>query len=178
MAKYSEPKVPFVQARHVGPHHKPTAIALSLSCTTSDKGSALGIANYHHRPSAPLKSWHYILDEETTYRCVPTSVAAYGNPYGAIAVHICAEPHEYVPLWEDGSASRVMYRAADLVADLCLAHKIEVQYLDSAGEARWRKRRTRRRGGLIVQAVGTWPYQGFLNDVRSQVALKKGMTHA
>jgi hypothetical protein len=169
MAKYQASKAPFVQARHVGPHQKPTAIVLSLSCTTSDKGSALGIATYHHKPSAPLKSWHYILDEAETYRCIPVSVAAYGNPYGAISVHICAQPHEYVPLWEDGSASKVMYRAADLVAELCLAYKIPARYLN---EERWRKRRSRRRGGILVNVLGSWPSQSFLDDVQAQMTLK------
>lgn len=172
MAKYAEPVVPFVQARHVGVKQKPTAIVLSLSCTTSDKGSALGIANYHHRADAPLKSYHYILDEADTYRCIPGDVAAYGNPYKAINVLICAQPHEYVPLWEDATASKVMQRAADLVADLMLVYKIPKRNLVGEAQKKWFEHRWRRRGGLIVQTIGTWPFESFIEDVKGLTTIK------
>ena len=168
MRKYPEPVAPFVEARNIGPSQRPTAIVLKLSMTTSDEGAALGIANYHHSPVAPPESHHYIVDEAKVYRCVPSDRQAYSSPTGALSVLICAQPHERVPLWEDATASLVMTRAAFLVGDLVLAHKIRLKYLDGDEEAKWRKHKWRRRGGLIVKAAGTWPYQAFLDDVTSR----------
>lgn len=173
MSKYKAPHVPFVEARHVGASQKPTAIVLKMSSTTSEKGAALGIAQYHHSLYAPLISYHYIIDEATTYRCVPSRVAAYGNPYRAINVLMCAQPQDYVPLWQDATASRVMHRTADLVADLMLAHKIRVRSLREDEAHRWWEHKWRRRGGLIVHPTGAWPYESFFLDVECQLVIKK-----
>lgn len=172
MSRYNEPSVPFVQARHVGTSQKPTAIVLKMSSTTSERGAALGIARYHHSLNAPLCSYHYIIDEASIYRCVPAHVAAYGNAYRAINVLMCAQPHDYVPLWEDASASRVMYRTADLIADLMLAHHIRVRNLQDDDFYRWQSHRWRRRGGLIVRPTGAWPHEAFFSDVKSRLAAK------
>lgn len=172
MARYATPTIPFVEARNVGPKQKPTSIVLSLSATTSEKGAALGIANYHHKMNAPTQSYHYILDSTDTFQCVPDEVMAYCSPYRSLNVLICAQPHEEVALWEDGSATRVMYRAADLIADLILGHKIRPRYLDEDAEHRWIRHKWRRNGGLIVRAIGTWPYESFLDDVKSRILIK------
>lgn len=173
MSRYQEPNVPFVQARNVGTSQKPTAIVLKMSSTTSEKGAALGIARYHHSLNAPLCSYHYIIDEQNTYRCVPSNVAAYGNAYRAINVLMCAQPHDYVPLWEHASASRVMYRTADLIADLMLAHKIRERNLREEEAHHWWEHRWRRRGGLIVRPTGVWPHESFFLDVQSQLVIKR-----
>lgn len=173
MARYPVPDVPFVQARNVGGPHKPTAIVLSLSETTSSEGAALGIAQNLHKSSAPLNSYHYLVDEAKVYRGVPDGVAAYSTPHRALDVLICAEIHSNEwPLWEDSTATRVMHRAADLVADLCLAHKIRARYLDESSESKWLSHRWRRRGGLIVRVRGEWPYEAFLSDVKAQMIIK------
>lgn len=172
MARHAVPNYPYVQARYVGGSQRPTAIVLSLSDTTSDKGAALAIANYHHSVVAPPKSYHYIVDENKTYRCIPVDVAAYGNPHRAINVHICAQPHESVPMWEDGSATKVMYRTADLIADLMLAYRIPARNLTGAAEDRWVKHKWRTRGGLIVRVPGVWPYKSFLDDVKARMTIK------
>lgn len=172
MAKHAVPNYPYVQARNVGGKHRPTAIVLSLSDTTSDKGAALAIASYHNSAVAPHKSYHYVVDDDHIYRCVPLDVAAYGNPYKAIAVHICAQPHETLPLWENGSAKKVLYRTADLVADLMLTYRIPARNLTGAAEDKWFKHRWRRNGGLIVRAAGVWPHTSFLDDVKAQMVIK------
>ena len=170
--KHPVPNVPFVQARNVGGPQRPTAIVLSLSQTTSDEGAALGIASNLHKPNAPLNSYHYIVDEAKTYRCIPGDTAAYSSPRHALDVLICAQPHEKVAMWEDATATLVMHRTADLVADLILAHKIRARYLFHDDEQKWLKHKWRRRGGLIVRAIGTWPYQAFLDDVKAQMTVK------
>jgi hypothetical protein len=159
MSKYVAPSIPFVEARHVGRKQKPTAIVLSLSSTTSEKGAALGIASYHHSASSPLVSHHYIIDEAETYRCISDNVAAYHSPHGAISILLCAEPDEFEPHWP------VLTRAAELVAVLIYGYGIPNRYLDEEMEESWKKHKWRRRGGLIVRAAGTWPYSAFLDDV-------------
>ena len=156
----------------MGGHQKPTAIVLSLSSTTSDEGAALGIASNLHKSNAPLNSYHYIVDEAKTYRCIPQDVAAYSSYRNALDILICAQPHEEVAMWEDATATKVMHRTADLVADLMLAYKIRARYLDTEAEQKWVKHKWRRRGGLIVHAIGTWPYQAFLDDVKAQMLVK------
>lgn len=168
MAKYPSPNVPFVEARNVGTLQKPTAIVLSISFTTSEKGAALGIATYHHSSSAPAVSHHYIVDEADTYRCVPDDIAASQNPYKSLSVLLCTQPQSYTPYWDD-SVFKVLDRAADLVADLCLIYKIPVRYLDVELEKKWTHHKWRRRGGIIVRAVGTWPYDSFLAIVQANV---------
>ena len=163
--------IPLVEAHYVGGKQRPTAIVLSLSETTSDKGAALGIASYHHKANSPKRSHHFIIDEATTYRCVSASKTAVGLPRGALSVHVCAELHEYVPLWEEGTASLVMYRAATLVAELCKTYKIRPVYLDADQYKRWTRHPWRHRGGIYVDVRGTWPSQGFLDDVNAKLAL-------
>lgn len=172
MPRHALPPIPLVEARNIGPKQKPTAIHLTISQTTSDKGAALGVASYLHSFNAPARSHHFVVDEAITYRCVPTSHAAASFPYRSLSVHICAQPHEEWPMWEDATATRVMHRAADLVADLCLTHKIKPRYLDEGGLARWTKHRWRMNGGIMVRVLGTWPYEAFLGDVKSQMVIK------
>lgn len=173
MAKFALPNVPFVEARHVGGPQKPTAIVLSLSSTTSDEGAALGIAMNLHKATAPFNSYHYIVDEAQTYRCVPDDVAAYSSPHRAIDILICAQPRtEEWPLWKDTPETRVFHRTVNLVAELILAHKIKDRYLDAESETKWAQHKWRRHGGLIVRVIGTWPYEEFLSDVRAQLVVK------
>lgn len=173
MVKHVLPAIPFVEANRVGGSQKPTAIVLKISSTTSVKGAALGVAQYHHQPRGPMVSFHYIVDNETTYQCVPIQTASYANPHHAISVLICAEPHEDEAMWEDATAKPVLHRAAMLVADLMLTYKIRPRYLRDEVEDKWVKYKWRRRGGLLVRVPGAWPYESFLADVRSQMVLKE-----
>lgn len=168
MTKFQSPNVPFVEACFVGSKHRPTAIVLDLSMTTSDKGAALGVASNLHRPNGPSKSFHYLVDEAETYRGVWDNYATYGSPHRAISVLVCSQPVEQPSLWEENR--EVMNRAAYLVADLCLAHKIKPRYLHYENLERWLKRRSRRNGGIFVRAPGVWPsfffdkVTGHIND--------------
>jgi hypothetical protein len=161
MAKHVELNWPLIQAKHVGPEQRPTAIMLSISSTTSENGAALAIAKYHHSASAPLVSYHYIVDASKTYRCMSDFVSSYAHPHGALSVMLCAQPHEYSP-YAEVSNSRVMNRAASLIADLLKLHKIPVRYLDDDLEKKWVKHKWRRRGGIIAPVIGMWPYESFL----------------
>ena len=172
MTKSNPVKVPYVEARFVGAKHRPTAIVLDLSMTTSAKGAALGVAMNRHSRTSPLDSYHYMVDSVETYRGVWDDRAAYGCPAGAINVLVCAQPKVRAGQWETAASKPVIFRTADLVARLCSEHKIRPRYIDDSDLDRWSRRRWRRRGGIIVRAPGAWPRDPFLKEVLSQ--LKEG----
>ena len=174
MSRYPTPNVPFVEAALVGSKQRPTAIVIELSMTTSDEGAALGFATNLHRPNGVTRSFHYMLDEAKTYRGVWDNLAAYNIPHRAIGVLMCAQPVENVELWEESSHFPVLERTAKLVAQLCLAYKIKPRYLMSADEARWKKRKNRRRGGIIVRVPGEWASSAFLILVKAHMLEKEG----
>lgn len=169
MSKFSPPIAPFVEARHSGGKHRPTVVVLRSSWTTSEKGAALGIALRLHQPSAPKESYHYTIDEATTFRCIPEKqISYYGaqNPAKAISINMCAQPVEDVAFWDDSEHFKVLDRTVDLVAQLLLAYKIPARYTDAP---HWR----RSRGGIIVQVAGAWPSDQFLSNVKTQAAFFK-----
>jgi N-acetylmuramoyl-L-alanine amidase CwlA len=173
MAKRAVPNVPFVQAHHIGSKQKPTAILLQISHTTSDQGAALAIAQRLHKTNAPPNSYHYIVDEARAYRGVPDDRAAYLATHRTINVLMCSQPHEAEPLWEDATAVPVLHRTAELVVELCLAHNIKPRYLDDEAYDHWYRHKWRRRGGIIVDVMGTWPYQSFIDDVNACIFVRK-----
>lgn len=174
MAKFPTPRVPLVEARMVGGNQTPTAIVVDISSTTSDKGAAFGIAKRLHRSDSPPVSHHYIVDEAVAYRCLPDHKAAYSAPYRSVKVLVCAEPREDLGLWSDASSEAVLSNAADLVAEIALAHKIRPRYLDQEAVVDWRKRRwSKRRGGIIIDVLGSWPHDSFLRDIQDRMVQKK-----
>lgn len=144
---------PYVEARLKNTKKRPTTIELHISQTTSDKGAALAIALHQHRN--PIPQYDFTVDNESVIEC--TQVLG-----RTIKVLICAEPHEREPLWEDAVAKPVLYKCAYLLAELSDIYRIPAKYVDR--ESRWRHR-----GGILVNVVGTWPYESFLHNVRSNI---------
>ena len=159
MARRALPDVPFVQAHLQGEKQNPSAILIRLSGTASDKGAALGIANYMHSTNAPNKSHHYILDEASTYCGLPDDVAAYSAPYRSISVLVCAEPKEHVGRWDEHP--ELLNRTANLVAQLCSHHRIRRRQMDYVAKEHWLNWRWRINGGIIINVEGEWPYELF-----------------
>lgn len=166
------PSVPYVEAQHKGSKQRPTAIVLSLSCTTSDKGAALGLANRFHKLNSPADSYHYFVDEASIFRGLFDNVAAYSSPFRSIDVHLAAQPTQNPLMWLEGDRANVLELAAELVADLMWAYKIKLRYLEGEGQSRWLKRKWRRRGGLILEIPGGWPKDEFLIKVNAYLAGK------
>lgn len=173
MLKFQAPNVPFVEAYNKGSKHKPTAIVLTLSSTTSDKGAALGIANRLHLSNAPANSYHYMVDEAETYRGVWDRVAAYNAPYRSIDILVCAEPTMNVKEWALKPRSDVLLRTAKLVANLSLSYRIRPRILDEEAEKRWLSHKSSRRGGIILNFVGEFPHDPFLTDVDQNMEVMK-----
>lgn len=173
MSKHPLPNVPYVEARHHGEKQRPTAIAIDLSMTTSEKGSALGIAKNLHSRTAPANSYHYIVDEFNIYQGVWTDLAAHKAPYRSVNILLCAQPTEKMNVWFTPSRNVLKRRCAGLVADLCLSYKIKPRYIFNEDLEKWTKHRWRRNGGIIVRVPGEWPTAAFLVDVKSQMLLKQ-----
>lgn len=165
MSKHPSPKVPFVEAFHVGSKQRPTAIVLDLSETTSDKGAALAVASQLHTRNAPPTSYHYLVDEAETYQGVWDRYAAYNSPYRTLNVLICGQPQEKAGIWELYPNRKVLNESAVLVAKLTLAYRIPVRYLQNESLMDWEKHKFRRRGGIILRVRGEWPYETFLKQV-------------
>lgn len=174
MTRYPLPNVPYIQARHQGSSQKPTAIYLSLSDTTSDTGAAYAFAQHRHSKSSPLESFHYMVDETKTYRGVHDHTAAYSTPYKAIHVLLCAQPHEHAFEWGSRSGElSVLKRAADLLAQLSLAHRIRPRILTEDEYLAWLDHKWRRRGGIYLHVPGEFPTDRFLLDFHGRVAVKR-----
>lgn len=168
MSKFQAPKVPYVEAYHVGTKQRPTAIVLDLSETTSDKGAALAIASQLHTRNAPPTSYHYLVDETETYQGVWNGLAAFGSPYRTLNILLCGQPQEDVSVLEAPPMSHVLQRTALLVAQLSLTYRIPTRYLSNETLMSWEKHRFRRRGGIIVRVRGEWPFESFLEDVQAR----------
>lgn len=170
------PNVPFVEARYKGGKQKPKVILVRSSSTTSEEGAALAIATRWNQISSPEFSCHYILDEARTYRCVPDRNVAFhdANSKGVVSINVCYEPFEDMTYWVREPYSDVMDSTANLVAKLCLTHRIRPRLLNAELESRWRKWRTRRRGGILIRVDGAWPDKSFVDMVQSHMTrLKK-----
>lgn len=172
MAKFDPPNVPLIQAHMVGSKQRPSAICIDLSETTSDTGAAYGVALRLHKTNSPAKSYHFVVDETRAYRGLRENFASYDNPYRSISVLICAQPKEHEALWEEPGSRAALNYAASIVADLILAYRIPLRYLEGEDRDRWNKRRWRRRGGIIIKARGAFPRQVFMNDVKTAIEIK------
>lgn len=176
-SKYDLPYMPYVEARFQFGKQKPTAILLRGSFTTSNKGAALGVAQMWHSAPDPWKAGHYTIDEELRFRCVEDHVVAGTQECadrGGIRIAVCAEPVGREIFWNEKLHGLVLNKAARLVAELTLAHKIPVRYLDEQALAKWHKHPWRKRGGIFIEDPTTgFPYESFLSEVQAQRALKK-----
>jgi hypothetical protein len=173
--------MPFVEAKLQGGKQKPTAIILRPSNTRSFDGAALAIAERWHQAPTFWSAGHYTVDDLKRYRCVPDDIVAGSGDdvdKGAIRIAVCAEPVGGEVFWNEDHHRLVLRRTAELVAELSLIYKIPVEYLneDQAGSktyAKWKKRRTRRRGGIYVVETSGFPFTDFINEINAKRDLKK-----
>lgn len=171
---YDAPQAPYVEALHQGGRQKPTAIILRPSFTNSEEGAALAVAQYWHKSGSFWDAGHYTVDSTKRFRCVRDNVIAGDNGVdrGAIRIAMCADPVSHTIFWGEDAHRHVLRRTAELVAELTLAYRINVAYLDDRSKVRWERRRTRRRGGIYVFEPSGFPYQAFINEVNAQRVLK------
>lgn len=171
---YEPPLAPYVEAHHQGGKQKPTAIILRPSFTNSEEGAALAVAQYWHKSSSFWDAGHYVVDNNRRFCCVRDNVIAGKDPSskGELRVALCADPVSRQIFWDEDEHRHVLRNAAQLVAELTLAYKIKVRYLDQEDLEHWIKFRTRRRGGIYVDESRGFPYQAFIDEVNAQRVLK------
>ena len=172
---YKAPSAPYVQAIHQGGKQKPTAIVLRPSFTNSEEGAALAVAQYWHRDGN--KFWdagHYTVDSDSRFRCVRDNVIAGkdDSAKGEIRIAMCADPVSRTTFWDENEHRLVLRNTSELVAELSLAYKVNLNYLDDEQLARWQKRKTRRRGGIYIVEQRGWPWEEFIKEVNAQRVLK------
>lgn len=174
MSKYEPPKAPYVEAHHQGGKQKPTAIILRPSFTNSEEGAALAVAQYWHKSASFWDAGHYVVDRNKRFRCVRDNVIAGidDSGKGELRVALCADPISGTQFWDEDEHRLVLRNAAQLVAELTLAHKIKVRYLTENSLERWGKYRSRARGGIYVCETRGFPFQAFINEVNAQRVLK------
>jgi hypothetical protein len=150
---------------------------LRPSFTNSEEGAALAVAQYWHKSSSFWDAGHFTVDSAKRFRCVRDNVIAGidNTGKGELRVAMCADPVSRTVFWNEDEHRLVLRNTAKLVAELTLAHKIELRYLDEVGLAKWSKFRTRRRGGIYVYEPSGFPWQAFINEVKAQRALKSNI---
>lgn len=151
-----------VEAHHVGPRQRPTAIYLQSSFTTGDKGAANGIAQAWHNPNNKVSSCHYVVDESQTLRCMPDNKSSFPfdkTPFkNAVSITVCHNP-------PTKPSSKVLDDTATLVARLCKLHKVRVRILEIDQMNKWLKHRWRSNGGIIIQSLWGVSKEEFLDLV-------------
>lgn len=174
MTRYEPPVAPYVEAYHQGGKQKPTAIILRPSFTNSEEGAALAVAQYWHKSKSFWDAGHYTVDRNAVIRCVRDNVIAGIDKTGKgeLRVAICADPISGKVFWDEDEHRLVLRKVASLVAELTLAHKIKVRYLDQEAMDRWGQFRTRARGGIYVYEESGFPFQAFIDEVNAQRSLK------
>lgn len=168
MSNHQISNIPYVESRYKGGNQKPTVIILAPSFTTSEDGAALGLATTWNSSSSPYRTSHYVVDNESIYRCTDDNVVA-GRPRfsykNALRITICAEPVSVSRFWDVNEHSKVLYKTASLVSDLSQIHNIRLRYLNEVDQRKWNKFKWRRRGGIILEVRNGWPEEFFLNAV-------------
>lgn len=125
--KFQAPQVPFIPARHHGGSQTPKAIVMHATVSSDNKGTARQIATWWNGPTSPMSSAHYTVDPGEVIQSVGDHTVAYHCGFNAnsIGVEMCDEQVGPAARWQDADSTAIIRRAANLVAQLCLAYGIE-----------------------------------------------------
>lgn len=98
--------------------------------------TAENVAKWGAGPNAPMASWHYAIDDDSTILCVPEEHIAYCAPgLNERGIHIehAGYARQTIEEWSDSFSRRMLMRSAKLVANICRRHKIPIVFVDAAG---------------------------------------------
>lgn len=170
--KFEIPNVPFVESRHRGRKQKPTAIILRTTENVSAPGAALHVADYWHNSMSAFEfAGHYVVDSSTVYRTTEDHRRASDigdHPKGAIEIMVCAD-FGTTPDFD------VLRQTADLVVQLGLAHRIPLRLLTDRQVSKWKRFRSRRRGGYMVDDVhNVFPHVAFEYMLLERLRMRLG----
>lgn len=164
---------PFVETTRNLRKHKVSCLLVETTNTTSQAGAAYGHAITWHRNIETALPPHLIVDERVTLQ---TQWDSYQTPKvekGILSTMLCAEFTEDVRDWSDPSTAAAFENLVKLVAIKCYTHKIQTRDMTEVDLDRWRRWRSKRRGGLIFDVVGVFPKEDFIDQVNVEIAKLK-----
>jgi hypothetical protein len=137
MATFSAPTPPFLgpaKFRGDAQSLKPLK-RIVIHCTVSPckRGGARATANYFKHTVTRPSSAHYVVDPGEVLQVVNDHVVAYHAPPNAntIGVELCDPQTGPASRWGDSEHHAMLKRAAELVAELCLAYNVPVRHVGS-----------------------------------------------
>lgn len=179
---FPPPSPPYLgPAAHTSPgSNKPiNRIVIHSTVSPCREGQAVNTAAYF-RSQAAIGSAHYVVDPGTVVQVVYDSVIAWHappNPH-SLGVELCDMPGMGLAArlrWSDAEHRRTLRRAVRLVAQLCLAYDVPVEFLDPEALKAGKR-------GITTHAnvsaafhesthwdPGDWPQLSFMGRVRRRV---------
>lgn len=177
MTRPPAPAPPYVgpAANHGAADNKPIRrIVIHSTVSPCVPGGAHNVARYF-RTTTRDASAHYVVDPTTTLQVVYDSVVAYHAPPNqhSLGVELCDIPSQDLSRWDGANHRLMLERAAELVAELCLAYQVP-PYFRNAHQLRGGE------AGVTTHAEvslawaqsshwdpGAWPRRQFMRRVRA-----------
>jgi N-acetylmuramoyl-L-alanine amidase CwlA len=165
-----------IPARWHGGAQTPRLIVMHSTVTPTGLGNARQVAHYfEHNPAKT--SAHYVVDAGETIQCVGDHTVAYhcGHNQDSIGVEMCDMAGQDLARWHDKAHQAMLARAADLVAQLCLAYDIRPYYVDAGDLLEGRRGITTHQQMSLAyhQSThtdpGAWPRVKFCRTVRNRM---------
>lgn len=128
--KIEPPSPPFIPARYYGGAQVPRSIVIHGTVSPCVEGGARAVARFFANNTRKTSA-HYVVDPGEVIQCVGDHRVAYhcGVNQDRIGVELCDPQSGPSGRWGDRSHSRMLDRAAELVAQLCLAYGIPIHRL-------------------------------------------------
>ena len=127
------PSPPFIAARwHGGAQTPAKRIVIHGTVSPCEAGGARNIAHFFATETNKTSA-HYVVDPGEVIQCVGDHTVAYHAPpnQDSIGVELCDPVTGSAARWNDANHTAMLERAADLVAQLCLAYKVPIVKLSS-----------------------------------------------
>lgn len=150
--------IPYVQARTDAKRQRPSTILLRVSDTTASAGAAKAISAVWHTQIAPSNT-HYVVDSSDVVRTEADNRRDAFFLKGGISITVCSRYLEDPSDWfTQGSEQEQAWRkTANLIAALCVKHKIPLKEVNRDQMLNWAGFPTKRRGGLFYHSPSAKP---------------------
>lgn len=186
---YPAPSPDFIQAAHFGGRQVPTLITMHSAVCPCKAGEARAVAAMFAQGDR-VASAHYSVDPHEVIQSVRDHRVAYHCGYNqdSLAVEMCELPALTMARWASlrflhSPRRRMLDRAAELVAELCLAYGIRPVLLNVKATLAWDAAgRPAHLGGINTHNVmtrafhrsthwdpGAWPRLRFQRKVRAHM---------
>ncbi len=103
--------------------------------TAETAGVAKAVAHWFASPSSQVSA-HYCVDADTVVQCVREEDVAWharGGNTSSIGIELAGRAAQDADEWDDAYSLAVLWRAAELVDEICARHRIPVRRLRAVG---------------------------------------------